>query len=103
MADALVPNDALGGGGSLNGSLKEIAVNGLSRAIDGYFSKKYPLASTNDRATVNAQGQTVSAAAPQPTTSSAASSVAAFFTNPVTVAVGIAAGLAIVVALVLRR
>jgi len=102
MASTPVPNDALGGGGSIKSDLRSIAVNGLSKAIDGYFAKKYALTSLNDTATVNASGDTRPASAPQNPTSAAAQ-FAGVLTNPITVAIGVAAALAVVVALVLRR
>lgn len=40
--------DALGGAGSLAVALQAIAVNGISRAADGYLSTKYPLTAFNE-------------------------------------------------------
>jgi hypothetical protein len=40
--------DALGGAGSLSSALQGIAVNGISRAVDGYLSTKYPLTAFNE-------------------------------------------------------
>lgn len=41
--------DALGGAGSIfSAGLAAIAVNGISRAADGYLSTKYPLTSFNE-------------------------------------------------------
>lgn len=102
MASKLVPTDSLGGGGSLRAGLQDVAVNGLSRAIDGYLARRLPIASSNDLATVNADGQLRPAQAPQGP-QSAASQVAGFVSNPIVVAVGVAAALAVIVALIIRR
>jgi hypothetical protein len=40
--------DALGGAGSISPALQLIAVNGISRAVDGFLSTKYPLTSFNE-------------------------------------------------------
>jgi hypothetical protein len=40
--------DALGGAGSVFPAVQAIAVNGLSRAVDGYLSTKYPLTAFNE-------------------------------------------------------
>lgn len=40
--------DALGGAGSISPELQAVAINGLSRAIDGFLSTKYPLTSFNE-------------------------------------------------------
>jgi hypothetical protein len=55
MSD-VVQTDALGGAGSLDSSLQNVAVNGLSRAIDGFLSTKYPLTSFNEPYTVEGGG-----------------------------------------------
>lgn len=54
---AIQQNDAAGGAGSLAQGLLGIAVNGLSRVIDGSLSKKYPLTSFNENLVYNAEGQ----------------------------------------------
>src|SRR2546430_2489982 len=51
-----VQKDALGGAGSLEASLQSVAVNGLSRTIDGFLSTKYPLTSFNEPYTVEGGG-----------------------------------------------
>jgi hypothetical protein len=48
--------DALGGAGSISPSLHSIAVNGLSRAVDGSLSQKFPLTSFNETYAANRQG-----------------------------------------------
>jgi hypothetical protein len=40
--------DALGGAGSITAALQAIAINGISRATDGYLSTKYPLTAFNE-------------------------------------------------------
>lgn len=40
--------DSLGGAGSISPALQLIAVNGLSRAMDGFLSTKYPLTAFNE-------------------------------------------------------
>lgn len=40
--------DAMGGAGSITAALQAIAVNGISRATDGYLSTKYPLTAFNE-------------------------------------------------------
>lgn len=62
---AIQQNDAAGGAGSLAQGLLGIAVNGLSRVIDGSLSKKYPLTSFNENLVYNADGQIKPRSAPQ--------------------------------------
>lgn len=81
-------NDALGGGGSIWGSLGNIAVNGLSRAVDGALSKKYPLTSQNEIATTDAFGNVRAKGAPGKGVGFT-DSVAGIVTSPVGVAVGV--------------
>lgn len=94
--------DALGGSGSIADALKLIAVNGLARAVDGYASKKYPLTSFNETLTVNAEGEVKPSSAPQANVS-ATQSLRSFFSNPVTLAIGGAAFITVLVILVTRK
>lgn len=57
--------DALGGTGSIPTNLRDIATNGLSRFIDGYLSRKYPLTSFNEAQAVDSYGNPVTKGAPQ--------------------------------------
>lgn len=95
-------NDAAGGAGSLLTALQNIAINGVSRAVDGALSKKYPLTSFNDGQTVNAEGEVKPRAAPQ-TNVSATTTIAGALNNPVVIGAGVAIVAAIVVVLVLRK
>lgn len=95
-------NDALGGGGSLPQQLQGVVVGGLSRLVDGYLSKKYPLTSFNDTATVTAKGdlQPRSVAAQEPT---ARDKAAEFLRSPAFL-IGAAALVGVaVLALILRK
>jgi hypothetical protein len=94
---APVPNDAAGGSGSIAGSLLAIAVGGLSRSIDGALAKKYPTGPQ----LVDANGRPVGA--PQATSAQAKGAALAFFSNPVTLGVGAAVALSVIVILLVRR
>lgn len=48
LMQPVAQTDALGGAGSLSADLQAIAVNGISRAVDGFLSTKYPLTAFNE-------------------------------------------------------
>ena len=93
-------SDALGGGGNLAANLRGIIVGGLSRAIDGELSKKYPLTSFNERETVGAGGAVRPASAPA-SPGSAFDAVKGALQNPMVIGIGVAivASLALFIAL----
>ena len=94
--------DSLGGGGSLMDSLQSIATNGLSRAIDGYLSKEYPLTSFNENQAVDAYGNPLPVGAPQ-TAISSATTFSQILKQPVVLGVLGAVALTVVVLVVARR
>jgi hypothetical protein len=57
-------NDALGGGGSLTDQIRQIAVTGISRYVDGELSRKYPLTSGDRNITLDAEGDARPSSAP---------------------------------------
>ena len=83
------PNDAAGGAGSITGSLLNIALNGISRTVDGALAKRYPLSYFNENQTVNAAQQTKPYAAPQ-TDTSATDKAKSFLQQPIVIGVGLA-------------
>lgn len=98
---AIQQNDASGGAGSIAQQLLGVAVNGLSRAIDGHLSKKYPLTSFNETLTYDSTGTLRPSAAPQkdvPATETAKT----YLSNPVVVAVGVSVGISVVLFVLLR-
>lgn len=98
---AIQQNDAAGGAGSIAQQLLGVAVNGLSRAIDGHLSKKYPLTSFNETLTYDSTGTLRPSAAPQkdvPATETAKT----YLSNPVVVAVGVSVGISVVLFVLLR-
>lgn len=103
LAKKMIPNDALGGGGSIRSDLRAIATGGLSRAIDGFFARKYPLTSFNSGAAVNTSGELRPAAAPGAPPTGAGSSLAGLFSNPIAVAIGVAAAIAVLVVFIVRK
>lgn len=83
-------NDAAGGAGSLTQQILGVAVNGISRAADGYLSRKFPLTSFNENLTYDANGNPRPASAPQ-TNVSATERVSGMLSNPTVVtALGVA-------------
>lgn len=92
-----VENDAAGGAGSIRQGLLNLAVNGLSRAVDGRLARRYPLAGENER--VDDQGRPAGA----PQSRSLQTDAKGFFTNPITIAVGVAVSLAVVIVLAVRK
>ena len=101
--DSVIPNDALGGTGAISPSLRDIALNGLSIAVDGAIASHYGLTQPNDRAAVDAYGRYVTAAAPGAKGAGAASQVAGLITSPIAVAIGVAAAIAILVVVLIRK
>jgi hypothetical protein len=97
-------NDSTGGAGSLLGSILGIAVNGLSTAVDGELSKKYPLTSMNENLSVDAFGNLRPTGAPQNSVSFG-QQVAGILTSPVGVALGVAflAGALVLIAVKLSK
>ena len=53
---SVTQTDALGGAGSLETGLANVAVNGLSRLVDGALSTKYPLTAFNEPYAVEGGG-----------------------------------------------
>lgn len=112
MADQPVAQtDALGGAGSITDALQPIAVNGLSRAVDGYLSTKYPLTAFNEPYSAEGYGafepggQLVPRSAPGWTTGYG---VAPLVQNPVPllsnpIAWGVAAVIAVVVIIAVSK
>ena len=106
----ITENDALGGAGSIGGSssnpfkdaVAAIAVTGLSRAVDGFLSKKFPLTSFNETETVNASGTVTPASAPS-SGAGAGAGFAAAISNPVVIAVGVSLIAAVALFFALRR
>lgn len=92
----LQQNDAAGGAGSIAQGLLGIAVNGLSRGIDGYLSKKYPLTSFNETLTYDSQGNLRPGSAPQRDIT-ATESLSDFLSNPLTKAVGLSLGIGLLI------
>lgn len=94
-------NDAAGGAGSLVQGLLGIAINGLSRAVDGKLSQKYPLTSFNENVTVNAEGEVKPRSAPAANVK-ATSVAAGILSNPVVMSVAAVVGLGIVAFIVYK-
>lgn len=94
--------DALGGTGSISDSLQAIATNGLSRALDGYLSKKYPLTSFNENQLVDAYGNPLPAGSPQ-TAISPFTSFGSIFKQPVVLGVLFAGAITLAIVLAVRR
>jgi len=95
-------NDALGGAGSLLGDLRTIAVNGISRVVDGKLSKKYPLTAFNENVAVNTAGEAKPAGAPAKDASAAGAALDAL-KNPVVIAVLVSVAASVLLFFVLRR
>jgi ABC-type phosphate transport system permease subunit len=97
-------NDAAGGAGSFSRDLLGIALNGLSRAIDGTLAAKYPLTSFNETQTVNAANQIKPSSAPA-VSGSASGALKGALQNPVVLAVGISllVGTVVLVAVAIAR
>lgn len=99
---SVTTNDALGGAGSLSDALRGIALNGLSRAIDGYAAKKYPLTYFNEPNAVDAEGNVRPRSAPgTPVTTGEAAKAA--LTNPLVIGVGVAVLASVALFFVLRK
>lgn len=100
----LIPDvaDSLGGGGSLADSIRALAVTGLSRAIDGELSRKYPLTAGEQNRTVDADGKVRPVGAPgaRPT---AGAAFAGFIQNPTVMLVGVAVVASLALFFVLRK
>lgn len=107
FSSPVAQSDSMGGAGSLTPALQSIAVNGLSRAVDGYLSTKYPLTAFNEPYSAEGYGafepggQLVPRSAPGWTTGYGVSPLAiapqSLFLNPVMLGV---AALVIIVAVV---
>lgn len=93
--------DALGGEGSLAAGVRGIAVNGLSRLVDGYMSKKYPLTSLNETYGIEGGGAYEATNRQARPRSAPQGGLGASLTSPVVLAVGgvLLVGLVLVVAL----
>lgn len=98
---AIQQNDAAGGAGSLTQALLGVAVNGLSRAIDGHLSKKYPLTSFNETLTYDSTGTLRPSAAPQRDVA-ATETAKSYLSNPVVIAVAASVGISLVLFIVLK-
>jgi hypothetical protein len=77
----LISNDSLGGGGSISPTVRDVAIGGLSRLVDGVLAKKFPLGSFNETQTTTTTGKNAPAGAPQ-ATANIRTSLAGFFTSP---------------------
>jgi hypothetical protein len=97
----LQQNDAAGGAGSLSQSLLGVAVNGLSRAIDGALSKKYPLTSFNENLTYNSAGQLKPASAPMKNVS-ATETAKGMLSSPLAIGIGVAIAGTLLILIVLK-
>lgn len=95
-------NDAAGGSGSLSQQLLGVLINGVSRASDGYLSKKFPLTSFNELEAYDAYGNELPRGAPG-SRNSAAYSALAIFSNPVVIAVGVAVAISTIVFIAVKR
>jgi hypothetical protein len=101
--------DALGGAGSISPALQAIAVNGISRAVDGFLSTKYPLTAFNEpyssegAGAFEPGGQLVPRGAPGWTTGYGVAplvqSPASLLANPVVLGVAVIAVIAVIVVL----
>ena len=101
MNSVVNPNDAAGGAGSIVRSILSIALNGISRTVDGAIAKRYPLTYFNENQIVNANSELKPYSAPQ--TDTKATSIAAnAFSNPIVIAVGAAVALSLIILLVVR-
>lgn len=89
-------NDAAGGAGSITQALLGVAVNGLSRAIDGSLSKKYPLTSFNENLVYNAEGQIKPRSAEQANVT-ATEKLGGIASNPLVIVGGVAILLTLVI------
>lgn len=98
---AIQQNDAAGGAGSLTQALLGIAVNGLSRAIDGHLSKKYPLTSFNETLTYDTEGNLRPGSAPMRDVS-ATEYAKVQLSNPVVIAVAASVGISLVIFVLLK-
>lgn len=98
---AIQQNDAAGGAGSISQNLLSVAVNGLSRAIDGHLSKKYPLTSFNETLTYDTTGTLRPGSAPQRNIT-AGETAQGLLSNPVVVAVGVSVGISVLILVVLK-
>lgn len=95
-------NDAAGGAGSISEGLLGIALNGLSRAVDGIAAKKFPLTSFNENLVYGADGNLYPAGAPQATVG-AVTTARGLLNNPVVIGVGVAVAISLVMFLALRK
>jgi hypothetical protein len=100
--DYLTSNDELGGSGSISPSLWDVAVNGLSRTIDGELSKKYPLTSFNQNYAYTADGTPIYVGAPQQLQSGGAR-LGSLIKSPVGIAIGVSLLIGLVVLIASRR
>ena len=94
-------NDAAGGAGSITQGLLGIALNGLSRAIDGKLSQKYPLTSFNENLTQGPDGKYYPASAPQQD-ASASSTALGIVSSPVGIAVGVSVVVSLLIFLAIK-
>jgi hypothetical protein len=101
--------DALGGAGSLESGLASVAVNGLSRLVDGALSTKYPLTAFNEPYAVEGGGAyepgvglLVPRSAPQRGFGPTQAAVP-FYQNPVVLGVGGAVLVAVVLIFALKK
>lgn len=95
-------NDAAGGSGSLTQSLLGIALNGLSRTVDGALSKRYPLTSFNETETYDVYGNPLPSSAPQ-TGVKATQKAVGFFQQPIVIGISVAVAVSLGLILILRR
>lgn len=94
-------NDAAGGAGSITAGLLGIAINGLSRAIDGKLAQKFPLTSFNENLTVGPDGKYYPASAPAKNVS-AGSTALGLLQSPVGIAIGVSVVVSVLIFVAIR-
>lgn len=98
--DTVAP-DASGGTGSITSAFASIALNGLSKGVDGYTSKKFPLGFYAQQYDVNADGTVVPRQAISPSTFGAQFKAA--IASPVALYAGIAVIVVLGIVLVTKK
>lgn len=94
-------NDAAGGAGSITSGLLGIAINGLSRAIDGKLAQKYPLTSFNENLTVGPDGKYYPRSAPSKDVE-ASSTALGLLKSPVGMAVTVSVVVSVLIFIAIR-
>lgn len=102
MSNPIPANDAAGGAGSIIPALRNIAINGVSRAADGYLSRKFPLTSFNETETINAVGERKPSSAPQKNVS-ATEAARGVVLDPTIIAIGVAVAISLAFFVAMRK